>query len=135
MVKIGIKLDLSKESQTLNRLSELTQERKNWRGIVKRVRSCSGGARICPMRGLGSSTRGLINSNRIEGIFLSIITQFSVGNSPTDTIFFPDEGAIVPCPPLAPPLRQAALTASFGFCHLYLSSQAYLENLVGNMLF
>ena len=116
MVKIGIKLDLSKESQTLNRLSELTQERKNWRGIVKRVRSCSGGARICPMRGLGSPTRGLINSNRIEGIFLCIITQFSVGNSPTDTIFFPDEGAIVPY-------------------HLYLSSQAYLENLVGNMLF
>ena len=34
---VGIKLDLSKEAQTLNRLSELTQDRKNWRGIVKRV--------------------------------------------------------------------------------------------------
>ena len=33
----GIKLDLSKEAQTLNMLSELTQDRKIWRGIVRRV--------------------------------------------------------------------------------------------------
>ena len=34
---IGIKLDLSKATKTLNRLLELTQDRKNWRSIVKRV--------------------------------------------------------------------------------------------------
>ena len=34
---IGIKLDLSKAAKTLNRLLELTQDRKNWRSIVKRV--------------------------------------------------------------------------------------------------
>ena len=32
---VRIKLDLSKEAKTLNRLSELTQGRKNWRGIVR----------------------------------------------------------------------------------------------------
>ena len=37
LVRIGIKLDLSKEAQTWNRLSDLTHGRKNWRGIVKRV--------------------------------------------------------------------------------------------------
>ena len=37
LTSIGIKLDLSKEAQTLKRLSELTHDRKNWRGIVRRV--------------------------------------------------------------------------------------------------
>ena len=37
LASIGIKLDLSKEAQTLNKLSELTQDRENWRGIVRRV--------------------------------------------------------------------------------------------------
>ena len=37
LVKIRIKLDLSKDAQSLNRLSELTQDRKKWRGIVRRV--------------------------------------------------------------------------------------------------
>ena len=37
LARIGITLDLSKEAQTLSRLSELTQDRENWRGIVKRV--------------------------------------------------------------------------------------------------
>ena len=34
---IGIKLDLSKATKTLNRLLELTHDRKTWRSIVKRV--------------------------------------------------------------------------------------------------
>ena len=34
---IGIKLDLSKATKTLNRLLELTHHRKNWPSIVKRV--------------------------------------------------------------------------------------------------
>ena len=34
---IGIKLDLSKATKTLDRLLELTHNRKNWRSIVKRV--------------------------------------------------------------------------------------------------
>ena len=37
LASIGIKLDLSKEAQTLNRLYELTQNRKNWCGIGRRV--------------------------------------------------------------------------------------------------
>ena len=37
LTSIGIKLDLSKEAQTLKRLSDLTHDRKNWRGIVRRV--------------------------------------------------------------------------------------------------
>ena len=37
LAKIGIKLDLSKEAQTLNRQSELKRDRKNWRGIVRRA--------------------------------------------------------------------------------------------------
>ena len=37
LASIGIKSDLLKEAQTLNGLSELTQDRKNWRGIVRRV--------------------------------------------------------------------------------------------------
>ena len=37
LASIGIKMDLLKETQTLNGLSELTQDRKNWRGIVRRV--------------------------------------------------------------------------------------------------
>ena len=37
MASIGIKLDFSKEAQTLNRLSELTKDRKNRHGIVRRV--------------------------------------------------------------------------------------------------
>ena len=37
LASIGIKLDLSREEQTLNRLSDLTRDRKNWRGIVRRV--------------------------------------------------------------------------------------------------
>ena len=37
LASTGIKLDLSKEAQTLNRLSDLTWDRKNWRGIVRRV--------------------------------------------------------------------------------------------------
>ena len=34
---IGIKLDLSKATKTLNRLLELTHDRKTWRSSVKRV--------------------------------------------------------------------------------------------------
>ena len=34
---IGIKLDLSKATKTLDRLLELTHDRKTWRSIVKRV--------------------------------------------------------------------------------------------------
>ena len=37
LAKIGIKLDLSKETQTLKRLSEVTQDGKNWRGLVRHV--------------------------------------------------------------------------------------------------
>ena len=37
LAKIGIKLELSKDAHTLKRLSELTQDRKNWRGIVRRI--------------------------------------------------------------------------------------------------
>ena len=37
LASIGIKLDLSKEAKTLNKLSDLTRDRKNWRGIVRRV--------------------------------------------------------------------------------------------------
>ena len=37
LASIGIKLDRSKESQILNKLSELTQDRKNWRDIVRCV--------------------------------------------------------------------------------------------------
>ena len=33
MNSIEIKLDLSKSTKTLNRLSEMTQDRKNWRSI------------------------------------------------------------------------------------------------------
>ena len=53
-----------------------------------------GGARFYPTGGLGSLTEGL--NNRIEGIFLCIITQFSVKNSPTDRKYFPDEGLTLP---------------------------------------
>ena len=35
--KIGIKLDLSNATKTLNKLSELTQNRTDWSNIVKRV--------------------------------------------------------------------------------------------------
>ena len=35
LTKLGIKLDLSKEAQTLKNLPELRQDRKNWRGIVR----------------------------------------------------------------------------------------------------
>ena len=31
LASVGVKLDLSKEAQTLNRLSDLTRDRKNWR--------------------------------------------------------------------------------------------------------
>jgi len=37
LASVGIILDLAKEVQTLNRLSELIQDRKNWRDIVRRV--------------------------------------------------------------------------------------------------
>ena len=37
LASIGIKLDLSKEAKTLNKLSDMTLDRKNWRGIVRRV--------------------------------------------------------------------------------------------------
>ena len=37
LASIGIKLDLSKEAKILNKISYLTQDRKNWRGIVRRV--------------------------------------------------------------------------------------------------
>ena len=72
-----------------------------------------------PDWGVGFPNRGL--NNRIEGLFLCIIKQFSIKNSPTDTKFFPDggvtlpeEGATAPQPPLAPPLATmfAALTVS-----------------------
>ena len=42
-----------------------------------------GGRQDLPDGGLGSPTGGL--NNRIEGIFLCNVTQFSVKNSPTDT--------------------------------------------------
>ena len=35
--KIGIKLDLSNATETLNKLVELTQNRTDWSNIVKRV--------------------------------------------------------------------------------------------------
>ena len=35
--KIGIKLDLSNGTKTLNKLAELTQNRTDWSNIVKRV--------------------------------------------------------------------------------------------------
>ena len=37
LTSIGIKLDLSKEEQTLKGLSDLTHDRKNWGGIVRRA--------------------------------------------------------------------------------------------------
>ena len=37
LVSVGIILDLAKEAQTLNRLSELIQDRKNWRDNVRRM--------------------------------------------------------------------------------------------------
>ena len=37
LASIGIKLDISKEAQTLNKFSELTQDRENWCGIVRHV--------------------------------------------------------------------------------------------------
>ena len=37
LASIGIEIDLSKAAHTLNILSELTQDRNNWRGIVKCV--------------------------------------------------------------------------------------------------
>ena len=37
LASIGIKLHLSKEAQTLNVLSQLTQDRKNWHGTVRCV--------------------------------------------------------------------------------------------------
>ena len=51
--------------------------------------------------GLGSPTLGL--NNRIEGIFLCIIAQFSVKYSPTDTKFIPDGGLTLPDEGLQPP--------------------------------
>ena len=37
LASIGIKLDLSKEAQTFKRLSDLIHDRKDYRGIVRRI--------------------------------------------------------------------------------------------------
>ena len=37
LASVGNRLDLSKEAQTLNSLPELIQDRKYWRGIVRRI--------------------------------------------------------------------------------------------------